>query len=155
VYHPEQRFQWWDTDRSKIGELYHRRLSLIGVFLWWKTRYPNCCITAMGTYCKKGGHHRRQACTIDIRMTVLLQGYIFWMGRLDIWYTSSFLLLTPLSFISPHVLLLVYHSVTGLFPLLTTHPLVYIPFSLSTLNLLLLAIYHLLWLKFLSKDKRT
>ena len=37
------------------------------------------------TYCKKGSHHKRQACFIDIIIVAVLWEYIFRMGRLDIW----------------------------------------------------------------------
>ena len=86
VYCSKWRFQWWDTDRGQIGELYNRRLSLIGVFLLWKTRYLSYYIIAVGTFCKKDNHHRRQACLQNIIIITPLQIYIFRMGGLDIWY---------------------------------------------------------------------
>ena len=46
--------------------LYHRRLSCIGVFLLQKTESLDCYIITTQTYCKKGGHHRRQAFRLDI-----------------------------------------------------------------------------------------
>jgi len=67
-----------------MGELCHGRPSLIRVFPSWKTEYPDCCITAMETCCKKNGHHRRQTCLRDVVITTLLQEHIFRMNGLDI-----------------------------------------------------------------------
>ena len=42
-----------NTDRSKIAESCHKKLSLIGVFLLWKTGYPDYYITIMEMCGKK------------------------------------------------------------------------------------------------------
>ena len=55
--------------------------------------------------------------------------------------TSSFLSPTLLFFISFHVLLLVHYDITGLFPLLISHPLIH-KLSLSSIPALLLSAIH-------------
>ena len=45
----------------------------LGVSLLWKTEYLDCCTTTMRVCCKKDGHCRRQACSLDIDKAVLLQ----------------------------------------------------------------------------------
>jgi len=68
-----------------MGELCYGRPSLIRVFLSWKTGYPDCCITAMETCCKKDSCHRRWACLRNAVITTLLQECIFRIDGLDIW----------------------------------------------------------------------
>jgi len=86
VHLPEQRFQWWDTNRGQIGELYYERLSSIEVFSSCKTRYPDCCINAIEMCCTKNGYHKKWTCLRDVVITISLWKYIFRMGELNIWH---------------------------------------------------------------------
>jgi len=47
-------------------------------------KYSDCCITAIRACCKKGGHHRRQACRLDVEKAVSPWGCIFWLDGLGI-----------------------------------------------------------------------
>jgi len=64
--------------------LYHGRLNQIEVFLSWKIEYSDSYITVVKTCCKKGSHHERQACIVNIEKSVSLWRYILQMGGLSI-----------------------------------------------------------------------
>ena len=49
--------------------------------------YPDCYITTMRIYCKKVGHHRKQACFIDVEGTASPQRYIY-SEQIDLIYNN-------------------------------------------------------------------
>ena len=52
----------------------------------WKTEYLNCYITTTRACCKEDSCYENWACRWDIEKEVPSGGYIFKLGRLDIWY---------------------------------------------------------------------
>ena len=65
---------WW---KYPYQTLLYGRLSLVGVFLSWKTRYLNCYTTAAEICYRKDSYYKRYACYRFVMTTSLLQEHIF------------------------------------------------------------------------------